>query len=302
MVAYSRCENVPRTTIILADVGTHSLVSSYTIILNQFGVHMKIDFMTYLKKSYYMVMNNKPAIAYSLVIVMFLYRYILSASPPESVFVGLAFTLMAILFDIHAKVTEEHKPMVFDCFESAKQSLYDQINFELKRQKLIKIRYFGLVGYHWQDIESYFEALLNNNRHTSINIMILLIDSDHPRIGDVSDAWQCQSIATRKWVEAFKNRNFAAIKQSNWSIDVRLYQDIPQIWGISIDESAALFGTSYWHKYEKEENGQTVSGYVLRGGSNPLEMIRTEDGDIGCVRIKNFVSWFDHFWGGQGKT
>jgi hypothetical protein len=84
------------------------------------------------------------------------------------------------------------------------------------------------------------------------------------------------------------------MRDLNWSVKVTTYRSVPQLWGVCINDTTLFLGTSFWDQVEEEENGKVVR-YEMHGRSNPMELIKSDDGRFGQQRIREFIGWFEYY-------
>jgi hypothetical protein len=282
-----------------------------------------------LKSSYNKFNDNKAYIAFLLMVILFIARFVVQRDDiANTVLVIFSFTIMSILFDIHTKLTEIARnsiytdihtkvtaivpaisilsdihtkinaampAKIFDCLVAAKQELFNELRKVAETQEQVTIRYFGIVGNHWHDIEPDIQLILDMNKSVCFNIKMLLLDDKWPQLSSLNYRFPALCTTVQITIEQFRRRNrkiFMADTLS--SFEVRLYRHHPHIWGICIDESTLFLGHTFWEKIpgDTEQTGEVW----LRGGSNPIELIKLQDNKLAHHRISDFVGWFEYYW------
>ena len=62
----------------------------------------------------------------------------------------------------------------------------------------------------------------------------MVIDPEWDEIHRCNQSWKQIALGTTEAVNNFKAVNTKMIEKANWTINVRYYRSIPQIWGILI--------------------------------------------------------------------
>ena len=236
------------------------------------------------------IKKTRKPLAYFLVFSAFGLRFTPWHYTPEITLAMLGFILLQAFFEIHNKITESNSKTTFDDFHGASSAIHAEIEKLSEVGGNITIRYLGLAGYHWQYIESNLVHLLKHSRISKISFQFITLDPNWEGIDMCNPAWKNLILGTTSAVNHFKFNHKADIDRARCSIEYRYYQSMPQVWGILINDAALFYSMAYW------DNDH------LRGGHNPIEVIKSKDSSFGMTRIKEFNGWFDYFWAQQSES
>jgi hypothetical protein len=202
--------------------------------------------------------------------------------------------LLQLLSEIYAAVIDDRATIVvYENFKSICPTFFDVLRSLHRHRKPIKIRYLGLSGYHWYDIESELTVMLTKEHVTDVCIDLIVLDYNWAWLEKLGPQLKNQVPTTREWVTLFSQRYGHEIRTHNWSLKVNTYRGVPQIWGICINDITLFRGTSYWDQIASPNGAKT--GKILRAGYNPIELITYDDGRFGQERINEFIEWFEYY-------
>lgn len=239
----------------------------------------------FLAKARELLNKSKQPLAYVIVIFAPAIRMV---SDPNNQYVttasviALGLLLLPLFFEIHKKITDQHTSRFFNTFDSAMHCIKDEIDRAAAKGHL-DIKYLALAGYHWPIIESCLSNITKQPRSPKCTLRIAILDPDWEGVEHCNNLWKEMISGTINAFTIFKtvNENKASKK---WTMDIRHYRTTPQFFGILINNSVLFFCCAYWEKN------------LLRGGNNPTEIIRTNQGECEKIRIHEFAGWFEYFW------
>jgi hypothetical protein len=145
--------------------------------------------------------------------------------------------------------------------------------------------------------------MLATKRVKNVTLDLLILDYNWDGLNALSPTWKNQGITTNDWVNAFTLRHRREIRDLNWSISLNTYRNVPQIWGICVNNDTLFRCTAYWNKIEEETpDGSKIVNYLMRGGLNPVELIKRDDENFSQERIDEFIGWFDYYKSDQYRS
>ncbi len=235
------------------------------------------------------IKKTRKPLAYILVISAFGLRFTPWHYTPEITLAMLGFILLPAFFEIHNKITEPNSKTTFDNFQAASSAIQAEIEKLSELGGNLTIRYLGMAGFNWIYLEYAIVHVLKQSKVAKLKVELLLVDPEWDEIDACNNTWKTRIIGTTETVNYFF-KSKARINSEKLSIEIRYYKTLPQIWGVLVNDSVLFFGTAYW------DNDH------LRGGHNPIEVIKSKDSSFGMTRIKEFNGWFDYFWAQQSES
>lgn len=195
----------------------------------------------------------------------------------------LSLILVELLIDIHKKVTEEEKTILFTDFFNVTVSMRDKILSRVNKKRTIHIRALGMsMGHAWQFISSIIVPILQSADNRIINLEIAIIDSRWDEINKINPDWKIRSEANYMEISNFIANNREVIEEKGWNISIYRYRHIPNWHGILIDEDTLFQSTCFW------------SGDKITGAENQYELLSSFESGSSLYKINRFKSWFNH--------
>ncbi len=234
----------------------------------------------------------KKPIAYAVMILAVLLGSLPTELIPEklkgvtyaTILMILALILMEILFELYEKVVKENKKLN----QINSNELYAEILGIVGNEKKVSIKFIGVAGrFGWQNViekllnENVPKSLISNKSQFHINIALL-----NPEVCAKYDYFQRFDVVSviLKNIER-TSEVLPSVAEPNSSLNVYLYNHMPNMLGFLINENYLFLTHTYWEYLRSE--------LVLRAGGADYFIYDKNDDFGGQELIKRFNGWFE---------
>ncbi|GIU05736.1 MULTISPECIES: hypothetical protein [unclassified Shewanella] len=240
--------------------------------------------------------KTKKPLAYVMIFLVVLVGSIPSELLPLSIgkftltsmFLALSVILMGVLFEIYDKVVQEKKSL--NLINSTK--LYDEIGDIIKNSRKIKIQYIALAGRHgWNQV---LEKLLNDKlqkaqaNKVEFTFEVAMLDPEVCIPGNKNfERFDSAHSIARQIAE--KSEQIKAIKDLNSSLELYLYNHMPNMIGFLVNNNYLFVTHCSWEKDIGNRNELT-----LRAGGQDYFVYDLNDDFGGQEFIARFRGWFEY--------
>lgn len=237
---------------------------------------------TFASKLKHIYEKARVLLAYLLVGTAIILRLIPGPDFAIPALIALCIIMLPIIFEIHKAVTVTEPVRSFTSFNDAISTIKHSLDtyFQGESTPLVRVLGYGLY-YQWPMLDSYLANMLMRPNIPRLNLQIALLDPDWDECERLSTGYQEHAKSMINTIRAFVSDHKEQIVNCRWSVEVWTYRFTPHWFGILIGERKLFLGRSFW------DNGR------LRGGSNSLEMLTSDDGFLHLQKIEEFRGWFN---------